>query len=126
MKKKGYRGTRCEKRHLSKCADGVVRTFTPLESNLADLLQADEDVKEFSCNVLLENLDIGEFTTDFVVRLMNGDLRIYECAYRKQLLKPRTAKLLDASRDYWHRREVDDWVLVVEKKEDGDGEEPTD
>lgn len=126
MKPKGYKRTRCEKRHLSKCADGVVRTFTTLESNLADILQADKDVKEFRCNVLLDNLDIGQFTTDFVVRLMNGDLRVYECAYRKQLLKPRTAKLLDVSRDYWHRRGVDDWVLVVEKKEVEDGKEPTD
>ncbi len=33
-----------------------------------------------------------------------------------------TAKLLDASRDYWRRRRVTDWGIVVEKKETAEGE----
>lgn len=62
MKKKGYKGC-CEKRSLSKCV-GVCRTYDPIQSAYADRLEADEQVKEFECSVLLEGLDIGEYTTD--------------------------------------------------------------
>ncbi len=52
---------------------------------------------------------------------------VRECVFRKHLTKPMTAKLLDESRNYWRRRGVTDWGIVVDKKkeEDGDGEEPT-
>lgn len=61
MKKKNYKGSRCEKRYLSKCADGVAKTYTDIESRLADLLQEDADIKEFRCNVLLDGLQEGEY-----------------------------------------------------------------
>lgn len=32
-----------------------------------------------------------------------------------------TAKLLDASRNFWGRGGVEDWGIVVDKKEDADG-----
>ena len=54
MKKKGYKG-RCEKRSLLKCV-GICRTYDPIQSAYADRLEADEQVKEFQCNVLLTYL----------------------------------------------------------------------
>lgn len=66
MKKKGYKGSRCEKRYLSKCADGVAMTFTDIESRFADLLQEDGNIKEFRCNVLLEGFPEGEYCSDFI------------------------------------------------------------
>lgn len=126
MKKKSYKGTRCEKRAMSKCADGVARTFNVIESRYADKLQENPDVKEFRCQVLLEGLEMGEYCSDFVATKMDGDLMVRECVFRKYLTKPMTAKLLDASRIYWKRRGVTDWGIVVEKKEAADGEEPTD
>lgn len=126
MKKKSYRGTRCEKRSMSKCADGVVRTYNVIESKYADKLQENPNVKEFRCQVLLEGLEIGEYCSDFVATKVDGDLMVRECVFRKHLTKPMTAKLLDESRNYWRRREVTDWGIVADKKkEDGDGEEPT-
>ena len=127
MKKKSYRGTRCEKRTMSKCADGVVRTYNVIESKYADKLQEDPDVKEFRCQVLLEGLEIGEYCSDFVATKVDGDLMVRECVFRKHLTKPMTAKLLDASRGYWLRRGVTDWGIVVDKKkEDSNGKESTD
>lgn len=120
--KKSYRGTRCEKRTMSKCADGVARTYSVLESKYADKLEADPNVKEFRCQVLLEGLEIGEYCSDFVATKVDGDLMVRECVYRKHLRKPMTAKLLDASRNYWRRRGVEDWGIVVEKKENAEGE----
>ena len=127
IKPKGYKRTRCEKRTMSKCAGGVARTYNVLESKYADKLEADPNVKEFRCQVLLEGLEIGEYCSDFVATKMDGDLMVRECVFRKHLTKPMTAKLLDASRNYWRRRGVADWGIVIDKKkEDTDGEKPTD
>lgn len=126
MKPKGYKRTRCEKRTMSKCADRVARTYNVIESKYADKLQENPDVKEFRCQVLLEGLEIGEYCSDIVATKVDGDLMVRECVFRKHLTKPMTAKLLDESRNYWRRRGVTDWGIVVDKKkEDGDGEEPT-
>lgn len=124
MKKKGYKGSRCEKRTMSKCADGVSKTFNAIESRYADRLEDNPDVKEFRCQVLLEGLELGEYCSDFVATKMDGDLMVRECVFRKHLTKPMTAKLLDASREYWKRRGVMDWGIVVEKEE-GNEEKPT-
>lgn len=35
MKPKGYKRTRCEKRTMSKCSDGVARTYNAIESKYA-------------------------------------------------------------------------------------------
>ena len=119
MKKKNYKGSRCEKRTLSKCADGVVKTFNDIESRYADKLQENPEVKEFRCQVLLEGLELGDYCSDFVAVKVEGDLLVRECVYRKHLTKPLTAKLLDASREYWGKRGVLDWGIVVEKEDSG-------
>ena len=72
MKKKSYRGTRCEKRSMSKCADGVARTYNVIESRYADTLEENPDVKEFRCQVLLEGLEMGEYCSDFVATKIDG------------------------------------------------------
>ena len=83
----------------------------------AELLQEDNSIAKIECNVELVGLECGAFTSDFVCTKVDGDLMVRECVYRKLLLKPRTATLLDASRDYWMRRGVSDWGLVVDAKE---------
>ena len=127
MKKKSYRGTRCEKRTMSKCADRVARTYNAIESKYAERLQENPNVKEFRCQVLLEGLEVGEYCSDFVAIKVDGDLMVRECVFRKHFTKPMTAKLLDESRNYWRRRGVTDWGIVVDKKkENANGEEPAD
>ncbi len=112
MRKKNFKG-RCEKRSLSKCHD-VCRTYDPIQHGYADVLQGDDEITEIRCNVLLDGLELGEFTTDFVCVKTNGDLMVRECVSRKHLTKPLTVKLLDASRDYWLRHGVTDWGLVID------------
>lgn len=118
MKKKNYKGSRCEKRSMGKCADGVAKTFNGIESRYADRLDQNPEVKEFRCQVLLEGLELGEYCSDFLATKVDGDLMVRECVFRKHLAKPLTAKLLDASREYWGKRGVADWGIVVEE---GDG-----
>jgi hypothetical protein len=116
MKKKGYKG-RCEKRSLSKCV-GICRTYDPIQSAYADKLAADEQVKEFQCNVLLEGLSIGEYTTDFLGTMQDGSLRVRECVSRDHLTKPMNVKLLDASRGYWQKNGVADWKIVTDAEKE--------
>lgn len=61
MRKKGYKG-RCEKKLLSKSKE-VCRTYDPLQSKYADTLEESPEIQEIRCNVLLEGLAEGEYTS---------------------------------------------------------------
>ena len=61
MRKKDFKG-RCVKKNLSKCKV-VCKTYDKIQTAYADMLQADNDIKEIRCNVLLDNTD---YTSDFV------------------------------------------------------------
>ena len=114
MRKKNFKG-RCEKRDLPKCK-GVCRTYDAIQYAYADVLQVDNTIREIRCNVLLDGLADGEYTSDFVCVKSNGDLMVRECAFRKWLTKPMTVKLLDASREYWLKHGVQDWGLVIDEE----------
>ena len=114
MRKKNFKG-RCEKRVIGKCAE-VCRTYDDIQYAYADLLQASDEIKEIRCNVPLDGLEVGEYTSDFVCTKADGDLMVRECVYRKFLMKPLTVKLLDASRDYWLRHGVTDWGVVIDEE----------
>lgn len=107
--------TRCEKRKLSKFNE-VCKTYDSISFAYATMLSENEDIQEVRCNVLLEGLEEGDYTSDFVCTRMNGDLMVRECVFRKFLTKPLTVKLLDASRKYWLSRGVSDWGIVIESE----------
>ena len=115
MRKKNYKG-RCEKRVLNKYPS-ICKLYDPLQNAFADILDAQKDIQTIKCNVFLGNLEVGEYTTDFVCTLTNGDLMVRECVQRSHLSKPLTAKLLDASREYWLKHGVTDWGIVTNEKE---------
>ena len=110
---------RCEKRKLPKCED-LLRLYSPMQSRYADLLQEDDSVKSFLCNIPLDPCDAGDgFTTDFVVTKTDDSVMVRECVYRKHLSKPLTIKLLTASFRFWSEKGVRDWGLVVDRDESG-------
>ena len=114
MRKKNYKG-RCEKRSLAKCID-VCRTYDEVQYAYATILSASPGIVEFRCNVFLEGLEEGEYTTDFVCTKESGDLMVRECVFRRLIEKPMTIQLLEASRQYWLRHGVEDWGLVVDEE----------
>lgn len=114
MRKKNLKG-RCEKRMIEKSKE-VCKTYDAIQYAYADLLQESDEIKEIRCNVLLDGLDVGEYTSDFVCTKTDGDLMVRECVFRKFLTKPLTVKLLDASREYWIRHGVMDWGLVIDEE----------
>jgi len=114
---------RCTKKKLKK-SDEVIRTYDKIQTAYAEILDKDENIKSIQCNVPLENLEEGEFTTDFLCTKIGGDLMVRECVFRKKLSLPRTCKLLDLSREYWTKRGINDWAIVIEQEEEkGNAEE---
>lgn len=111
MKRKDYRGARCTKRSIEKCV-GICKTYGALETKYADLLSEAEDIQEFETNVPINS----EFVTDFVIKRVDGTVAVRECVLRELLLKPRTAKLLDISKDYWCSQGVLDWKIVTNEE----------
>ena len=90
-----------------------MRAYSDIQAAYAERLEKGDEVKEFQCNVLLDGLEEGEYTSDFLCVKADGDFMVRECVERKFLMKPRTVKLLDASRNYWLRHGVKDWGLVI-------------
>ena len=43
----------------------MCRTYDPIQYAHADILQQSDDVQEIRCNVLLDGLTEGEYTSDF-------------------------------------------------------------
>ena len=115
MRKKDFKG-RCEKRVLGKCKT-LFKSYDPIQSAYADILDANNDVAEIQCNIPLDDADMGEYMTDFLCIMANGDLMVRECVERKHLGKPKTMKLLDGSRSYWANRGCVDWGIVVDAAE---------
>ena len=122
MRSKNFKGSKCVKMTLSK-SDEVVKTFDNIQTAYAQILDKDESIQKIQCNVPLEGIEEGEFTTDFLCTKVDGDLMIRECVFRKKLSLPRTCKLLDVSREYWLKRGVEDWGIVIEKEETANEEE---
>ncbi len=112
MKKKNFKG-RCEKRTFGKCKE-VCKTYNPIQAAYAEILQKDITIEKFSCNVPLDDLEIGDYTSDFVCTRTNGEIIVRECVFRRLLQKPKTLTLLDASREYWQSRGISDWGLVID------------
>lgn len=114
MRKKGYKG-RCEKKNLSKSMD-VCRSYDAIQSVYADILQQDENIQEIRCNVLLDGLSEGDYTSDFVCIRKDDEWMVRECVFRKFLTKPMTVRLLDTSREYWLRHGISDWGIVIDEE----------
>ena len=115
MRKRNFKG-RCEKRKLPKFKE-VCKTYDRIQTELALLLSEKEEYEEIYCNVGLEGVLDDEYMSDFVCVRHDGSKVVYECSYKKHLVKPMTSKLLDASRNYWlgHGVAPSDWVIVVER-----------
>ena len=116
MHKKNYKG-KCIKRKLGKCEE-LCRTFSEIADVYAQKLEESPEIAEIRCNVLLDGFELGEYTSDFVCKRTNGDLMVRECVKRHLLAKPMTMKLLNASREFWLRRGVTDWGVVVDAVEE--------
>lgn len=86
MRKKNYKGAKCTKRYVNKCGD-VCKTYDAIQYAYANLLSETEEVKSFQVNVLLQGLEEGAYTSDFVITKADGNLIVSECVSRKASYK---------------------------------------
>ena len=114
MRKKNYKG-RCVKRTILKSKEPC-RTYDDIQFAYLDMLNGDKNIKEIYCNVLLDDTDLSEYTTDFLCEKVDGSMMVRECVFRKFLLKPMTAKLLDMSKQYWFHKKIYDWGIVIDEE----------
>ena len=96
MRKKNYKGAKCTKRYVNKC-DDVCRTYDAIQYAYANLLSEAEEVKSFQVNVLLQGLEEGAYTSDFVITKADGNLMVRECVSRYE-------KRNASKRKNWSRR----------------------
>ena len=115
MRKKNYKGAKVSKRVVAKC-EGVCRTYDAIQYAYANLLSEAEEVKSFQVNVLLQGLEEGAYTSDFVITKADGNLMVRECVSRKHITKPMTPKLLDASRNYWKSHGIPLVRIIIRNK----------
>ena len=102
------------KKKLNK-SSGVFRAYNELQLKYGELLDEKEEIIEIKFNVLLKGFELGDsFTSDFVCLKKNGSTMVRECVFRKNLLKPSTIQMLDASRCYWMNKGINDWGIVLD------------
>lgn len=109
--------TRVTKQKLTKCS--MCRTYNDIAFRFAMLLENDTSVSEFSCNIELTGLNVGDgrnYTSDFLITYMDGRMAVRECINRDAILRAKNIKLLDASKEYWEKRGITDWGLVINKE----------
>ena len=93
----------------------IFHAFSDVQWKYVESLEENDEVVEIRFNVKLVGFEFGDnYTSDFVCIKSDGQLMIRECVLRKNLLKPTTAKLLDASRNYWLARGNKDWGIVLD------------
>ena len=85
----------------------VCRFYDAIQSKYADILQKDKDIEEICCNVPLESLPEGEFTSDFLCVKKNGDYMVMECVQRKYLRKTYDSKIIG----YFKELLVEKWRI---------------
>ena len=74
MQKKNFKG-KCVKQKISK-SDEICRTYNDLATAYLKVLEDDDEIVEIRTNVLMDGLELGEYTNDFVCRKLNGDLAV--------------------------------------------------
>lgn len=116
MRKSNFKG-KCIKWQAVKCEDSVCRAYDSIQRAYAEQIGTCEGIRGFRCNVLLDGLEEGSYTSDFVITKVDGDLMVKECVERKHITKPLTVKLLEASRQYWLRHGVSDWGIIIERED---------
>ncbi len=81
MKKINYKG-RCEKRKVSKCED-ICRTYSKIQSAMVDILEKDDEVASFECNVCLIGVAEDLYSTDFMIKKTDGspDMALWSIKY---------------------------------------------
>lgn len=113
MNRKQYKG-RVEKCTLPKFTE-VCRLYSPLHKAYATKLSKDPFIKEARCNVELEGLNTEHpYTSDFFCWKADESCMVREVTTRKSLSWPATINNLALSKEYWAKKGIEDWGIVID------------
>ena len=105
--------TRTIKKRIDR-SKNILFAYSELQLRYAERLEIDSEIVDIKSNVRLVGFELGDnYTSDFYYVKSNGEIVVRECVYKDKLLKPRTIKLLDASRSYWLNHGVSNWGIVL-------------
>ena len=125
-------GTRTRDIHfLSKKNGCTFCTHTETPRLYAKILEQEDDVAAYEVGLELDpekypyvqRLGIrndyfeGKWTSDFLIRYTNGTKGVREIVTEEMLKKRAVIEKLEFSRRYWTLEKVDNWKVVVIKKE---------
>lgn len=107
--------TRCKTytRSLKKCKKRFI-AYNDTQWKYSYALEEDESIVDIIPNIKLLGLELGDnYTSDFLCSKKDKSLLVIECVDIRYILKPLTCKMLDASREYWLKKGVTDFRLVI-------------
>ena len=105
--------TRTIKKRIDR-SKNILFAYSELQLRYAERLELNNEIVDIKANVRLIDFELGDnYTSDFYYVKSNGEVVVRECVYKDKLLKPRTIRLLDASRSYWLNRGVSNWGIVL-------------
>ncbi len=106
--------TKTIKTKLNKCKT-IFYSYSDIQLSYGKELDERDDIIEIKPNVKLEGCE-GNYSSDFLCLKSDGSYMVREVLYVNKLMKPLTIKMLDISRNYWLRKGIDDWGLVLSVK----------
>lgn len=107
-------------------AGGPCRLYSGIQRAFAMKLEEDAHIKSFQVNVLLDRpmttapgewMPGESFMSDFVIEYVDGRQSVRETVQRIELSRFSVLEKLDYSCQYWKTQGIEDWGLVVDKKE---------
>jgi hypothetical protein len=114
MRNKGSH-TLTTKKRLAK-SKVIFYAYNDIQLRYGEELDRRSDILEMKCNVPIDCELKGTYTTDFYCIKSDGSIMVRECVFLSKLSKPKTCSMLDASRNYWLSRGVQDWGIVLDGK----------
>ena len=112
MRNKGSH-TLTTKKRLAK-SKVIFYAYNDIQLRYGEELDRRSDILEMKCNVPIDCELKGTYTTDFYCIKSDGSIMVRECVFLSKLSKPKTCSMLDASRNYWLSRGVQDWAIVLD------------
>lgn len=98
---------------LEKCKS-TFYAYNDIQYMFGKVVDTWSNIIEIKANVKLDDFILGDsYTTDFVCIKDDGELMVRECVFISKINKPMVMKMLDASREYWLSKGVEDWGIIV-------------
>lgn len=107
--------TKTLKCKLNKCKN-IFYAYSDIQFQYGKYLDSLDEIIEIFPNIKISDDEVqGNYTSDFYCIKSNGEIMVRECLYKSKLMKPLTCKYLDMSRNYWLKKGILDWGIILDE-----------